>query len=87
MGTSASMCVRMKQVCASSGEHTIGSPRTLKRSVHQHRTTRMLLKFANQVVIIRIDIAADRLDARRIVHVRHRRDIRPRLVQQIEPPE
>src|ERR1035437_205217 len=27
--TRASMCVRMKHVCASLGEHTIGSPRTL----------------------------------------------------------
>ena len=51
-------------------------PTDIKARIDEYRTAGQLFERGNQSMITRISIGMDRLDARRVVHMRHRRDIR-----------
>ena len=81
---STSMSVPMKQRKASSGVHTIGSPRTLKLVLTTTGQPVSCLEAPDQRVVARVGLAVHRLDARRIIDMRHRRDGRARNVELVD---
>ena len=56
-------------------------PAHIKRRIHEHRTARLCFKRSQQRVIFRIRFRMNRLNPRRIVHMRHRRNRRMRHFQ------
>ena len=74
----------MKQRNASSGVQTIGSPRTLKLVLTSTGQPVSALKRAEQLVEQRVGFAMHGLDARRIVDMRHRRNLRARDIELVD---
>ena len=59
----------------------------VERRVHEDRAARQPLESLNQVVVIRVGVSGDGLDARRVVDVRNRRNIRARHVELVDSPQ
>ena len=83
----------MVDVCAHEAPVRVGGcandrfATNVERRVHQHSAAREVLKLFYQIVVVRVGLPSDCLDARCVVKVRYGRNVRPRNVQPVYPPE